>query len=262
MKKIRKILSFFLLIIISVPNSFSADIYWYLTASMRKPGEEIVDAFNKQNKDLKVFLITGGSGELLSKVIAGKNGDIFTPGSQDYLEKIKNNNMLDSYTKLTEQTMVFVLSKHNRKKISTFNDLFSKKFKIATGIPGAMFSADAYVEFKNKLPQKMASNIAKNEIMVGANANQIINYLLTDVVDLGFLPEPLAKITGLAYIKLPTEYRISESVFLVTLKTCSSKKDVKQFKDFLFKNSVFFEKYGYKLFENKEITANAHFNIK
>lgn len=252
MKSLRKTLVIFFVVIFSFPNGFSAELYWYLLTSMRKPGEEVVDAFNKQSKDLKVLLITGGSGELLSKIIAGGNGDIFTPGSQYYLEKTKKNKMLDSYIKLTDQTMVFVLSKNNREKILTFEDLFSKKFKLATGIRGMMFSADAYIEFKSRLCQKMTSALVKNELIIGINANQVINYLLTNTIDVGFLPKPLAKINGLAYIELPEKYKITENIYLITLKTCSSKKNVKMFEDFIFQNPGFFTKYGYKLFEKRK----------
>jgi len=82
------IVRYMLILLLFVSNvTYSKDIYWYLAASMTKPAKEIVARFNEEHKD-KILLITGGSGELLSKIYAAKRGDLYTPAEESFLKRL------------------------------------------------------------------------------------------------------------------------------------------------------------------------------
>ena len=57
-------------------------------AASKPPLEEAAKAFEKKT-GVKVDLIFGGSGIVLSQMILTKKGDIYFPGSSDYIELAK-----------------------------------------------------------------------------------------------------------------------------------------------------------------------------
>jgi len=88
---------------------FAKEIYWYAAASATKPAQEIVEKFNFTSKETKVVLITGGSGELLNKILLSKVGDIYSPASFEFL-KLAEDKLDYVYDKLLIQTIVIGLS--------------------------------------------------------------------------------------------------------------------------------------------------------
>lgn len=101
----------------------AADLYWYLAASMTKPGNEMVETFNRGDHPFTVILITGGSGQLLSKITAAGKGDLYTPAAMSYVAKAESLGLLKSHRPLIVQTPVFALSASGRQKIHNWSDL-------------------------------------------------------------------------------------------------------------------------------------------
>jgi hypothetical protein len=57
-------------------------------AASKLPAEKVIKLFEKKT-GIKVDANFGGSGYMLSQMILGKRGDIYFPGSSDYMEKAK-----------------------------------------------------------------------------------------------------------------------------------------------------------------------------
>ena len=137
------------------------ELYWYLASSMIKPGRDIVHKFNSEHKNIKVLLISGGSGELLSKILASGKGDIYTPASKFFLDKALTAGVVKNYSKLLEQKPVFGLAKKLDEKNITFDDIVSKPYKLAVGNPKTMALGQTFVEIKQKMGEKLSAEIKK-----------------------------------------------------------------------------------------------------
>ena len=105
------------------------------TASMPAT-DEIVKLF-KEATGADVEVIYGSSGEILNQMQLGKTGDIFFPGSSDYMEKAKE---LDFIFPETEKIVCYLVpainvQKGNPKFIKSLKDLLEPGLKIAIANP-------------------------------------------------------------------------------------------------------------------------------
>lgn len=105
-------------------------------AASRPPTEEAAKAFEAKT-GVKVDLIFGGSGYVLSQMILGKKGDIYFPGSSDYMELAKKKQAVFPET---EKIIVYLVpainvQRGNPKNIRTMKDLTRPGLKVAIANP-------------------------------------------------------------------------------------------------------------------------------
>lgn len=108
----------------------------YAGAASKPPTEEIATLY-EQATGVKVDVLFGGSGYVLSQMKLAKKGDIYFPGSSDYMEKAKRDG--DVYPD-SERAVVYLVSainvqKGNPKKIQTLKDLTRTDVKVAIANP-------------------------------------------------------------------------------------------------------------------------------
>lgn len=108
----------------------------YCGSAARPPVEEIVSLFESQYK-IKTTVIYGGSGYLLAQMKLSKKGDIYFPGSSDFMEKAKYTGEVFPET---EQKIVYMLPaicvpKNNPENIQSLKDLSRPGMKLAIGNP-------------------------------------------------------------------------------------------------------------------------------
>jgi molybdate transport system substrate-binding protein len=105
-------------------------------AASRPPTEEVAALFEKETA-AKVEIVFGGSGYILSQMRLAKQGDIYFPGSSDYMEKAKKEgNVLPE----TEKVVVYLVpcinvQKGNPRNISALKDLTNPGLKVAIANP-------------------------------------------------------------------------------------------------------------------------------
>lgn len=225
----------------------SATLYWYLAASISKPGIEVTQNFNKSHSDFNVVIVPGGSGNLFSKILASQTGDLYTPAAQDYLEKSKQAGLVLSSVKLLKQIPVFGLSPKSQASIRTFQDLIKPNVSIALGNANTMALGKTYLKIEQKLSPKEIKGIKNNTTVKAINVNQIVNYVKLDVVDAGIMFDTVAKSHHLSFIIIPEQSNVIETAQLITLKFTRYPEYIKIFKNYLAENKHIFSKYGFHL---------------
>lgn len=228
-------------------TAYSNSLYWYLAASISKPGIEITQKFNASQSEFKVVVIPGGSGNLFSKLLASRTGDLFTPAASDYLEKSKKAGIVLKATEMLKQTPVFGLSNTGSKLIKNFSDLIKSDIRIALGNEDTMALGKTYLKIEKKLPSIVIKGMQKNTIVKAINVNQIVNYVKLGVVDAGLMFETVANSHGLAFINIPELSNVIETAYLITLKFSKHPKQVEKFRNYLTIDKTVFNKYGYHL---------------
>lgn len=108
----------------------------YVGAASKPPTEEAVTLYEKKT-GVKVDLVIGGSGSVLSQMKLAKQGDIYFPGSSDYMEKAKRDG--DVFAE-TEKVIVYLVpainvQKGNPRQIRTLHDLTRPGLKVAIANP-------------------------------------------------------------------------------------------------------------------------------
>lgn len=105
-------------------------------AASKPPTEDAAKAFEAKT-GVKVDVIFGGSGFVLSQMILGRKGDIYFPGSSDYMEAAKQK---EAVFPETEKIVVYLVPainvpKGNPKNIKTLKDLTRSGLKVAIANP-------------------------------------------------------------------------------------------------------------------------------
>ena len=159
---------FFLTFFSSFVQAQENSLLIFAGAASKPPTEEIAATFTKKT-GIKVDLVFGGSGYVLSQMILGKQGDIYFPGSSDYMELAKKKNVIFPDT---EKIAVYLVSsinvvKGNPKNIKSLKDLLKPGIKVAIANPEGVCVGAYAVEIIEK------NFTAKEKTMFKAN---LINY--------------------------------------------------------------------------------------
>ncbi|MFN3479146.1 MAG: molybdate ABC transporter substrate-binding protein [Thermodesulfovibrionales bacterium] len=128
-------------------------------AASKPPTEEAAKEFEKKT-GVKVDLVFGGSGYVMSQMILGKKGDIYFPGSSDYMELAKKKGVVFPET---ERYVVYLVpainvQKGNPKNIKSLKDLTRPGLKVAIANPEGVCVGAYAVEIieKNFSPEEKA----------------------------------------------------------------------------------------------------------
>ena len=108
----------------------------YAGAASKPPTEEAAQLFETKT-GVHVDLVFGGSGTVLSQMTLNKNGDLYFPGSSDFMEKAKSDGLVYGDT---EQKIVYLVNainvqKGNPKQIHSLRDLLKPGLKVAIANP-------------------------------------------------------------------------------------------------------------------------------
>ncbi|MGB9617221.1 MAG: molybdate ABC transporter substrate-binding protein, partial [Desulfomonilaceae bacterium] len=129
----------------------SQELMVFAGAASKPPTEDAAKAFEAKY-GTKVLLTFGGSGFVLSQMILGKKGDLFFPGSSDFMELAKRR---DAVIHETEKIIVYLVpainvQKGNPKHIKSLKDLTRPGLKVAIANPESVCVGAYAVEIVEK----------------------------------------------------------------------------------------------------------------
>ena len=161
--RITVLLCFLFLMPAMVSNSQAAGdsqtLMVFAGAASKPPTEEAAKAFEKRT-GVKVEVVFGGSGYVMSQMILAKKGDIYFPGSSDYMELAKKKEVVFPDT---EKYVVYLVNainvqKGNPKDIKSLKDLTKPGLKVAIANPEGVCVGAYAVEIieKNFTPKEKA----------------------------------------------------------------------------------------------------------
>lgn len=154
------IVSMFLVVLSTGVTSAEDRLMIFAGAASKPPTEEVAKLFEKKT-GIKVDVTFGGSGFVLSQMVLSKKGDIYFPGSSDYMEKAKREGLV--YPE-TEKLVVYLVpainvQKGNPKNIKSLKDLSRPGIKVAIANPEGVCVGAYAVEIieKNFTPEEKAA---------------------------------------------------------------------------------------------------------
>jgi len=105
-------------------------------AASKPPTEEAAKAF-EQKTGVRVDLVFGGSGYLLSQMTLAKTGDIYFPGSSDFMELARKKKAVfpETERKVVYLVQAINVQKGNPGKIRTLRDLTRPGLRVAIANP-------------------------------------------------------------------------------------------------------------------------------
>lgn len=127
--------------------------------------EEAARAFEKETK-IKVYFSFGGSGTVLSQMKLAKSGDLYIPGSPDYMAKAKKDGAVEAGSvKIIAYLIPAILVQHgNPKNVQSLSDLAKPGISVGIGNPKAVCVGLYAVEILdyNSMLTEISRNIVTN----------------------------------------------------------------------------------------------------
>ncbi|OGP53011.1 MAG: molybdate ABC transporter substrate-binding protein [Deltaproteobacteria bacterium RBG_13_52_11] len=139
--------------------------------------EEAAESFYKQT-GIRVDLNLGGSGTMLSQIKLSRRGDVYIPGSPDYMIKAIRDGVVDpdSVVILAYLIIAIDVQHNNPKDIQTLSDLTRPDIRVAIGNPEAVCVGLYAVEVleQNGLLQQVQKNIVTHAPSCEATASLLV----------------------------------------------------------------------------------------
>jgi molybdate transport system substrate-binding protein len=131
-------------------------------SASKPPLEEAARAFS-QKTGITVYLNFGGSGSVLSQMKLSGEGDLYIPGSPDYVVIAEREGIVESGSAKIIAYLVpaIVVQTGNLKNIKSLSDLTVPGIKVGIGNPGSVCLGLYSIEIleRNKMLEPMANNI-------------------------------------------------------------------------------------------------------
>ena len=219
----------------SVPTASPAgnkEIMVFAGAASKPPLDEAAEAFKKQT-GIQVYCTYGGSGAVLSQMELSKSGDLYMPGSPDYIVMAERDNIIDpTSTKIIAYLIPVISVQHgNPKNIQSLADLAKPGIKVGIGNPEAVCVGLYAIEILdyNHLLVDVYKNIITQAASCDATATlislksvdavmgwDVFHYWAPDNIDTVYLkPEQLPRIAYIpAAISTFTKDRASVGAFI------------------------------------------------
>lgn len=228
MKPVKYILSGMLLCCSCI--SIAADLHLYAGAGLRMPVDEIVTLYEKETGH-HVTVEYGGSGQILTRFQLTQQGDLFLPGSADYVEKIKSEGKLKASFPLVHHTPVMAVRKDKADGITTFADLAKSHLKLGMGDPKAIAlgkSGEKLLELSG-----YANPLRDKVVVRAATIKQLVMYLLNGDVDAAVIGRTDAVKNKDKLVLLPTPKGTPDEIAtLAILQTSKHPEEARQLADY------------------------------
>lgn len=169
----------------SAPTKTAQSLLVYAGSASKPPTEEAAKVF-EQKTGIKIDLVFGGSGAVLSQMELNKKGDLYFPGSSDFMDKAKTKNLV---LPDTEKRIVYLVSainvqKGNPKGITGLKDLTKPGIKVAIANPETVCVGLYAVEIiENSLSPEEKAALKKNIINYTESCDKTATAISMKTVD-------------------------------------------------------------------------------
>lgn len=180
------IVAFILTLLIPCSLRASSGSLMIFAGAASKPPTEEVARIYKQEKGVGVQVTFGGSGFVLSQMKLARKGDIYFPGSSDFMEKAKRDRVVFPETERIVAYLIPAINvqKGNPRKIQSLKDLLKPGLRLAIADPESVCVGTYAVEVieKNLSPEERAL-FRKNLVTTVESCEKTANIISLKGVD-------------------------------------------------------------------------------
>ena len=154
-------------------------------AASKPATEEAIQDFRRKT-GISVDVVFGGSGFVLSQMKLSRRGDIYFPGSSDFMELAKRENLIFPES---EKIVVYLVpainvQKGNPKRISSLKELTKKGIRLAIANPEMVCVGTYAVEIvERNLNSQEKENLKKNLVNYTESCEKTANVISLRAVD-------------------------------------------------------------------------------
>jgi len=175
-----------LTLLVPDPSLASSGSLMIFAGAASKPPTEEAARIYKQKRGVEVQITFGGSGFVLSQMKLARRGDVYFPGSSDFMEKAKRDGLVFPETERIVAYLIPAINvqKGNPKKIESLKDLPKPGLRLAIADPESVCVGTYAVEVveKNLTPKERAL-FRKNLVTTVESCEKTANIISLKGVD-------------------------------------------------------------------------------
>jgi len=213
----------------------------FVGSASKPPAQEAKLAFEKLHPDITVDMTFGGSGMLLNQMKLEEMGDIYMPGSDDFMDKAeKQKAVVPSTRKIAAYLVPTICVQHgNPKKIKSLQDLARPGITVGLAKAGAVCLGDVSDEIlraagleaqvkKNCINYAPSCELTQQMIQLG-EVDAIIGwdsfkFWAPDKIDIVQLPPKLVRVRNIpAAVAVYSKHRKEAEAFIAFLTSTKGK---------------------------------------
>ena len=156
---------------------------WVFAGSASKPAlDETASSFEEQT-GIKVYVTYGGSGTVLSQMELSRSGDVYIPGSPDYMMKAESKGLIDpATTKIVAYLIPAInIQPGNPRSIQSLSDLGKPGVKVGIGNPTTVCVGLYAIEILDK--SNLLSAVYKNIVTQASSCDNTATLISLKSVD-------------------------------------------------------------------------------
>jgi molybdate transport system substrate-binding protein len=179
-------------------------IILYCAAGVKKPVEETVRAYeqyvrDRQGKAVRVEVHYGGSGDLLSRLSAASDADLFLAGDATFLDRAKERGLIREAIPLALMKPVLATSKAAVGKVTALEDLSREGVRVGLGdIEGSAIGQSTHAQL---VRAGLWDAIHANMTVTKPTVTELAMDLLIGSIDAAIVWDAVARQFGLAFIE-------------------------------------------------------------
>jgi molybdate transport system substrate-binding protein len=217
---------------LTVSAAQAAELRLFAGAGLRQPVDRLIEQYQKKTGNT-VLVDYDGSGRQLTKITASREGDLFMPGSHDYIDKLEKQGLVLSRRNIVAHTPVIAVNRKSPASIETLADLCRPGVRVALGDPRVMAlgkTAETILA-RAGLQEKIKPNVA----VYGATVKQVALYAAEGTVDAAIIAraDALQFKDRLRMLEISDRLYDTEIVAVAVLKTTVNEKAAGGLRDYL-----------------------------
>lgn len=222
------------------------EILVFCAAGVRKPVEQILNAYEKNHKHTRVFVDYAGSGRQIAQISIQKKGDIMILGNAKFLKPLNQKNFVQKSAVLAYHQPVIGIQAGNPERIKRLTDFIRPDISIALGDKKVM--ALGYVEQRAFKKLGIWQKIRKKAKVFSVSAPQTIGYLKIGAVDAAVIWQDNIKFQPkLDFVRDEVLDKLAQPIPIILLKTSDNIAAATKTFEYIKKHRKIFEKYGFIL---------------
>lgn len=218
-------------------------------AAGRPAIEEVANAFEKEH-GVVVARAYSGSGTVLSQMIIGETGDVYIPGSDDFMDIAEDKAVIVEDTRKIVCYLVpgIAVQKGNPKGIRSLDDLTKPGIKVGIGNPKAVCLGDIALKIFDQAG--ITGKVEPNIVTHADSCGQVANLLKLGEVDAAIGWDVFASWAPdqIDFVAIPEELARPRNVPAAVAKFTRNPELAREFVDFIAESEVSreaFKRHGY-----------------
>jgi molybdate transport system substrate-binding protein len=163
-------------------SSARSSLSVFAAAGAKSPLDQICTQFTKEHGTV-IEVNYGGGGDVLSKMVLSKSGDIYVAPEQGFMDTAKEKKAIDAGTikSIAYMIPVIAVSKGNPKQVTSLADLAKPGVRIAVGRPETTLLGNLAPQIFEKAG--LSDAIGKNIVATASDCQSMLTMLIMGQVD-------------------------------------------------------------------------------